>query len=167
MSDRSQCNWKHRCKALNPKHKRACNSKHKWDSPKDSVTRSTNDASQSYTSVIQNSVTNLNLSMKQGSLFVLFVLMRSTELGCFSSWSLWKALEEEGCIGLVWTCGVEVLDYWMISSLKIKLNHSWKYRRNWNVPLVLLERSWWAGFNWKISWERGNTWANGTGHTSI
>jgi hypothetical protein len=32
---------------------------------------------------------------------------------------------------------------------------------------VLLERSWWAGFNWKISWERGNTWANGTGHTSI
>jgi hypothetical protein len=35
----------------------------------------------------------------------------------------------------------------MISSLKIKLNCSWKFRRNWNVPLVLLERSWWAGFN--------------------
>jgi len=47
----------------------------------------------------------------------------------------------------VWTCGVEVLEYWMISSLKIKLNHSWKFQRNWNVPLVLLERSWWAGFN--------------------
>jgi hypothetical protein len=47
----------------------------------------------------------------------------------------------------VWTCGVEVLEYWMIFSLKIKLNHSWKLRRNWNVSLVLLERSWWAGFN--------------------
>jgi hypothetical protein len=35
----------------------------------------------------------------------------------------------------------------MISSLKIKLNCSWKFWRNWNVPLVLLERSWWAGFN--------------------
>jgi hypothetical protein len=42
----------------------------------------------------------------------------------------------------------KVLEYWMISSLKIsKLNCSWKFRRNWNVPLVLLERSWWAGFN--------------------
>jgi len=47
----------------------------------------------------------------------------------------------------VWTCGVEVLEYWMISSLKIKLNYSWKLRRNWNVSLVLLERSWWAQFN--------------------
>jgi hypothetical protein len=32
------------------------------------------------------------------------------------AWSLWKALEEEGCIDLVsfhgvWTCGVEVLEY--------------------------------------------------------
>jgi hypothetical protein len=34
----------------------------------------------------------------------------------------------------------------MISSLKIELNRSWKFRRNWNVPLVVLERSWWAGF---------------------
>ncbi len=42
--------------------------------------------------------------MKEGSLFVLFcfVPMRSTESGCFRSrsWSLWKALKEEG-IGLV------------------------------------------------------------------
>ncbi len=55
-----------------------------------------------------------------------------------------------GCIGLVsyvWNCGVKVVEYWMISSLKIKLNHSWNFRRNWNVTLVLLERSWWAGFN--------------------
>jgi hypothetical protein len=94
----------------------------------------------------------------------------------------------------------------MIFSLKIKLiklKYSWKFQRNWNVPLVLLERSWWAGFNgiylrslgfrmweilifnWflplkiqnkfplhqvlegKISWGHGNTWANGTGHTSV
>jgi hypothetical protein len=32
-----------------------------------------------------------------------FVLMRTTKLGCFRlcSWCLWKALNEEGCIGLV------------------------------------------------------------------
>jgi hypothetical protein len=47
----------------------------------------------------------------------------------------------------IWTCGVKVFEHLMISSLKIKLNWSWKYRRNWNVFLVLLERSWWARFN--------------------
>ncbi len=47
----------------------------------------------------------------------------------------------------VWTCSVGVLEYRMISSLKIKLNRSWKFERNWNVPLVLLKRSWWAGFD--------------------
>ncbi len=41
----------------------------------------------------------------------------------------------------------KVLKYWMTFSLKIKLNDSWKFQRNWNVPLVLLERSWWTGFN--------------------
>jgi hypothetical protein len=46
-----------------------------------------------------------------------------------------------------WTCSAIVLEYWVIFSLKIKLNHSWKFQRNWNMPLVLLERSWWAGFN--------------------
>jgi hypothetical protein len=35
----------------------------------------------------------------------------------------------------------------MISSLKMKLNLSWKFQKNWNVPLVLLERSWWEKFN--------------------
>jgi hypothetical protein len=101
-----------------------------------------------------------------------------------------------------WPCSAKVLEFWMISSLKIKLNHSWKFWRNWNVHVVLLERSWWAWFNgiylvkfWiqnlgdidfkvisaaessdkfqknqvlerKISWGLGNTWANGTGHTS-
>jgi len=46
-----------------------------------------------------------------------------------------------------WTCGAKLLKYWMISWLEIKLNRSWKFWRNWNVPLVLLETSWWAGFN--------------------
>jgi hypothetical protein len=47
----------------------------------------------------------------------------------------------------VWTWGAKVLEYWIIFSLKIKLNRSWKFQRNWNVPLVLLGRSWWAGLN--------------------
>ncbi len=47
-----------------------------------------------------------------------------------------------------WTCGAKVLEYWMVFSLKIKLNHSWKFWRHWNVPLVLFKRAWWAGFNW-------------------
>jgi hypothetical protein len=36
--------------------------------------------------------------MKEGSLFVLFELTRSTKQGCFRlhSWSLWEALEEKG-----------------------------------------------------------------------
>jgi len=47
-----------------------------------------------------------------------------------------------------WTCCTKKFSSieWF-SSLKNKLNHSWNFRRNWNVPLVLLERSWWAGFN--------------------
>jgi len=80
-----------------------------------------------------------------------FVPLRPTKLGCFRlcSWSLWKARKERGAWAWfhgIWTCCVEVLHYWMISSLKTKLNCSWKFRRYWNVPLVLLERSWWAGF---------------------
>jgi len=82
----------------------------------------------------------LYLSMKEGSLFC-FVVMRSTEPGCFRLCSLchWKALDASDCVlcvigklstrtGVwswfhdVWTCGAKVLEYWMISSLKIKLN---------------------------------------------
>jgi hypothetical protein len=72
-----------------------------------------------------------HLSMKEGCLFVLFALMRFTELVCFRSWSwsLWKALEEQGCIGLVsciWTlpCRSSWILKWMIPSLKIKFNRS-------------------------------------------
>jgi hypothetical protein len=67
-----------------------------------------------------------HLSMKEGSLL------------CFVLW-LWDPPN--------WETSDRVLEYWMISSLKIKLNRSWKFQGNWNVPLVLLERSWWAGFN--------------------
>jgi hypothetical protein len=61
-----------------------------------------------------------------------------------------KLLRRRGALAwfhAVWTCSAKVLEHWMISSMKIKLNRSWKFRRNWNVPLVLLERCWWAGFN--------------------
>jgi hypothetical protein len=30
---------------------------------------------------------------------------------------------------------------------KFELKHSWNFWRNWNVPLVFLERSWWGRFN--------------------
>jgi hypothetical protein len=52
---------------------------------------------------IENKKTLYIYIIYEGRLFVLFVLMRSTELGCLRSrsWSLWKALDEEGCMGLV------------------------------------------------------------------
>jgi len=52
-----------------------------------------------------------NLCMKEGSLFC-FVVMRSIEMLQISSWCLWKALNEEGCMGLVPWC----LDLWCKSS---------------------------------------------------
>jgi len=85
---------------------------------------------------------NVHIEVAKPSLLVIcFVGMRSTELGCFRwcSWCLWKALDEEGCMGLVpWRLVLPCKSSWilkMISSLKIKLNHNWKFRRNWVVPL--------------------------------
>jgi hypothetical protein len=66
-------------------------------------------------------------------------------LGLFRK--LWRRRGALAWFHGIWSCGVEVLEYWMISSLKIKWNCNWKFQRNWNVPLVLLERSWWEGFN--------------------
>jgi hypothetical protein len=93
------------------------------------------------------------LFMKEGC-FVLFcfVVMKSTGPGCFRScsWCLWKLSMKKGAWAWfhdIWICSVKVLEYWIIFSLKIKLNCSWKFRKNWNVPLVLLERSWWTWFN--------------------
>ncbi len=54
-----------------------------------------------------------------------FVVMRSTKPGYLRlcSWCLSKALDEEGfiwaCFHHIWTCSAKVLEYWMISSLKI------------------------------------------------
>ncbi len=89
--------------------------------------------------------------MKEGSLFC-FVIMRSTNLGCIRLCSsvFGKLLTRRGAWAWfhdVWTCNAKVLEYWMISSLKIRLNCSWKFWTNWNVLLVFFERSWWAGFN--------------------
>ncbi len=52
--------------------------------------------------------------------FVLFcfVPMRSTELGCFRlcSWALLKALQEEGCIGLVpWHLDFSSISSWILN----------------------------------------------------
>jgi hypothetical protein len=71
--------------------------------------------------------------------------MRSTKPRCFRSCS-WRT-GAWAWFHNIQTCCAKVLKYWMISSLKIKLNRSWKFQRNWSVSLVLLERSWWAGFN--------------------
>jgi hypothetical protein len=78
--------------------------------------------------------------------------MRSTKSRCFRScsWSLWKLLRRRGALAWfhgIWTCSTKVLEYWMISLLKIKLHGSWKFWRNRNVPLVFLKRSCWVGFN--------------------
>jgi len=65
-------------------------------------------------------------------------------------WRQWEPHATRSCkyeSNDFWTCSAIVLEYWVIFSLKIKLNHSWKFQRNWNVPLVLLERFWWAGLN--------------------
>jgi hypothetical protein len=96
---------------------------------------------------------NSNLSMKEGSLFCFVLKIWDTPnqdasdrvLGVFGT-----LLTRRGAWAWfpdIWTCSAKVLEYWMISLLKIKVNCSWKCRRNWNVHLVLLERSWWAGFN--------------------
>jgi hypothetical protein len=91
---------------------------------------------------------NVSLWSKVVCLFIFcFVPMRSNELGWFRSrsWSPSKALSRTRGVSAwfhgIWICVVEVLKYWMISPLKIKLNCNRKFWRNWNVPLVLLERS--------------------------
>jgi hypothetical protein len=59
----------------------------------------------------------ISLSIKEGSLFC-FVVMRSTELRCFRScsWCLWKALDEEGCMGLVpWPLDLWCKSFWILN----------------------------------------------------
>jgi hypothetical protein len=104
-------------------------------------------------SIAIEQLVNSNLSMKEGSLFCFVLEIWDTPnrdaldhvLGVFGN-----LLTRRGAWAWfpdILICNAKVVEHWMISSLKIKLNCSWKFRRNWNVPLVLLERSWWAGFN--------------------
>jgi hypothetical protein len=49
---------------------------------------------------------------------VCFVVMRSTEPGCFRScsWCLWKALDKEGCMGLVpWRLDLQCKSSWILN----------------------------------------------------
>jgi hypothetical protein len=67
--------------------------------------------------------------------FVLFCSYEVTGPGCFRSCScvFGKLLTRRGAWAWfhdVWSCGAKVLEYWMIFSLKINLNHSWKFWRN-------------------------------------
>jgi hypothetical protein len=79
--------------------------------------------------------------------------MRSAKPRCLKShsWSLWKALKEEGCINLVpWPLDLRCRSFWILNevfSLKMKLNPNWTFLRNWEVFWVLFERYWWLGFN--------------------
>jgi hypothetical protein len=74
--------------------------------------------------------------------------MRSTKPRCFKSY--FGCLDKKGCMGFVpWCWDLQCKSSWILNifSLKIRLNCSWNFRRNWNVPLVLLERTWWERFN--------------------
>jgi len=87
-------------------------------------------------------------SIYEGRLFVLFCnyeihrtgMLQIMFFGVFGKLSMRRG-------AWAWTCSAKVFEYLMIFSLKIELSRSWIFLRNWNVPLVLLERSWWAGFN--------------------
>jgi hypothetical protein len=60
---------------------------------------------------------NHNLSMKEGCLFVLFVLLRSTQLGDASDCvlglfgKLWTRRGALAWFHGIWTCGAKVLEY--------------------------------------------------------
>jgi hypothetical protein len=83
------------------------------------------------------------LSMKEGNLFVLFYFVCTYEIHQIGmlqiTFLVFLESSWRGGVHLVhgvWTCSAKILEYWMISSLKIKLHCSWKFWRNWNVPSV-------------------------------
>ncbi len=90
-----------------------------------------------------------HLSMKEeGSLFC-FVVMRFIEPGCFRlcSWCLWKALDRRGAWAWFHWCLVLAVQKF----LNIEWFFHWKLNyivaeNFWGIGM-LLERSWWAGFN--------------------
>jgi hypothetical protein len=83
---------------------------------------------------------SINLSMKEGSLFC-FVVMRSTEPRCFKSWSwsLWKALDEEACMGLVpWRLELSCKSSWILNDFFTeKKNRNWKFHHLTNFLLAI------------------------------
>jgi hypothetical protein len=91
-----------------------------------------------------------HLFMKEGSLFCNHQIHQTRMLQIVFLVSL-ESSWQGGVHGLgPMTFGLvaqKFLNIEWFSSLKMKLNHSWKFRKNWYVSLVLLERSWWAGFN--------------------
>jgi hypothetical protein len=75
--------------------------------------------------------------------FVLFVLMRSTKLGCFRlrSWSLWKALEEEGWYGLVsWRLDLRCRSSWILNNF---FTENYIYITLWSVWIWWIRWIWW------------------------
>ncbi len=71
--------------------------------------------------------------------------MRSTEPGCFRScsWSLWKALDNEGCIGLfLWHLDLLCMSSWILNDFFTE-----NFRGIGMCLWCCLERSWWARFN--------------------
>ncbi len=95
------------------------------------------------------------LFIYEARLFVCFVLFYSyethqTEMLQIKFLVSLESSQREMCMGLVpWCLDLQCKSSWILNdfSPKTKLNHSWKLRSNWNVLLVLLERSWWAEFN--------------------
>jgi hypothetical protein len=90
-------------------------------------------------------------SMKEGSLFILYLWDPPNwdALDCILG-PFWKLLKRNGalaCFHGILIYSEEILEYAMISSLRIKFNQSWKFWKYWNVPLVLLERFGWTRFN--------------------
>jgi hypothetical protein len=87
--------------------------------------------------------------MKEGSLFCNYEIHQTRMLQIVFLVSL-ESSWQGGVHGLgSMTFGLvaqKFLNIEWFSSLKMKSNHSWKFRWNWNVSLVLLERSRWAGF---------------------
>ncbi len=88
-----------------------------------------------FKSIILSLITSLfcsHLFMKEGSLFVLYRWdppnwdASDHILRLFGK--LLRRRGASGCVHGVWTGDVQVLEYWMISSLKIKLSHSWNFR---------------------------------------
>ncbi len=90
-----------------------------------------------------------HLCMKEGSLFGLFCTYEIHRTGMLQVFLVSLESSQGGGVHPLGYIALWCRSSWILddSSLKIKLNRSWKFQRNWNVPLVLLERSWWVGFN--------------------